>query len=250
MTNLYFEQNGNTIAVHAKTDVSVNAWSGVVRVADTNVVASILTKDSDGIFWKTIPSIEGGKGIQFAGGLPNGFTGDIVLFRFVLRAPASSLSFSSDTALYLGDGAGTEVVVAGAPFIPSAGVVYAPSSELRDTVPPESFTPELYRDGAMFGGNPVVLFSARDLDSGIQKYEAREITARGLGDWRIAESPYVINPDVTTIEIRAYDNAGNIRTESLPTLSTVSNIEMYAIAIGAVIMLLLVYTISKWRKNS
>ncbi|MEK7089787.1 MAG: hypothetical protein AAB920_03145, partial [Patescibacteria group bacterium] len=90
---------------------------------------------------------------------------------------------------------------------------------------------------------------ARDLDSGIQKYEVRETTARGMGDWRNAESPYVINSDVTTLEIRAYDSAWNARTESISTLITVLNIQLYAVAIGAVIILALVYTVYKWRRN-
>lgn len=250
MTNFYFEQNGNTISIHAKTDVAVNAWSGAVKMSDTNAIGSILTKDSDGIIWKTIPNVEAGKGIVFSGGMPSGFTGDFVLFRFTLRTPTSMLSFSNDVALYLSDGNGTEILASGAPFVPNASAIYSSSFGLRDTTPPESFTPELYKDANAFNGDPVVLFSTRDNDSGIQKYEVRETTATGLGDWRIAESPYAVNRDVTMLEIRAYDNAGNIRTESIATLSTVSNIGIYIALFVAVLTFVLMYTIYKWRKNS
>lgn len=250
MTNFYFEQSGNSIAVHAKTDVAVNAWAGTVEVPNTNSIASIRTNDSDGIFWKTIPTVETGRGILFAGGTPQGFTGDMVLFRFTLRAPVASLSFSNNSALYLGDGNGTEVLALNARFIPSTSVTYATTSAYQDTIPPTAFVPELYSDKNVFGNTPVVIFSAHDADSGIQKYEVRETTAGGFGDWRNAESPYAINADVTMLEIRAYDNAGNVRTESISTTPQASNVYAYLTLFGAVILLVFVYTIYKWRRNS
>lgn len=250
MNTFYFEQSENTIAVHLKADTSVNAWSGVVEVADTHAIVNIVTKDNAGEIWRTSPSIEAGRGIVFSGGIPNGFVGDTVLFRFSLQNVVPTLSFSTDTALYLSDGKGTEVSVIVSPFVPNANVAYSSARIIKDITPPEPFTPELYRDATAFGSMPVAIFSAHDNDSGIQKYEVREITAYGDGVWQSGESPYVINPDVVALEIRAYDNMGNVRTEELLVSPKTSNVSMYITLIGAFALLFVVYTIKRWRKNS
>ncbi len=253
MNILYFAQIGNIISAHLKAETSVNAWSGVVEVKDTHAIGHIVINDNTGEIWKTIPSVLAGRGIVFAGGVPNGFAGDMVLFRFSLQGAIPSLSFSSDTALYLNDGKGTQISVVTPPFTTNANVAYSSGSITKDVTPPEPFTPELYRDASAFGNNPVVIFSTHDADSGMQKYEVREITAGGIGAWENAESPYVINSDVIKLEIRAYDNAGNVRTEEFlaPQPPAPNKNTQIALIIAAFVMLLMVYTIYKrWRKNT
>ncbi|MFA6365152.1 MAG: hypothetical protein WCW78_02000 [Candidatus Paceibacterota bacterium] len=251
MTSFYFEQQENSIVVHAKTDVAINAWSGVVEITNTDAIATISTNDDNGMIWKTTPTVEAGRGIVFAGGIPNGFIGDNILFRFTLSAPIPTLSFSTDSTLYLNNGKGTEVFALKEPFVMNANVRYTPSHAVSDMVPPESFTPELYRDASLFDGSPVVIFSTRDMNSGVQRYEVREVTEHGLSVWRSAQSPYRVNPDVIKLEIRAYDNAGNIRTEVVAVNVSPSYVQIYALLISAVIIvLLMVYTsIHTWKKR-
>lgn len=99
--------------------------------------------------------------------------------------------------------------------------------ELReDTTPPESFAIDLHRDQATVGGRYFVVFQTTDKQSGVAKYELIERDAdrpefvrgtRTKALWRPVESPYVLEDQTlrSTIIIRAIDNAGQIREESL-----------------------------------
>lgn len=248
MMNAYFSEESNIISVHLVSDASVNAWHGTVILPETSAIARLMTDDARGFMWQTIPHIVEGRGIEFAGGLPEGFTGDVVVFRFALNAAPSSLSFSPDTTAYLNDGRGTEIPAQGSVFVPHV-VLGAPRFP-QDTTPPEPFTPELSRNSLFFDGRTVVLFGTRDLGSGVHGYAVREVTTHGMSAWHPAQSPYLIANDVTALEIRAYDNAGNVREEMLTVASSRIPTLSYLALFGAILLCVLVYnTFRQWRRS-
>lgn len=209
MITFYFEQQENIVSVKIAADVSVNAWEGSVTIPKTLNVGNIITAGSIVEIWQTTPRAEG-KNIVFTGGTTNGFSGDGVLFKFIVGRGNGTFTFSKDTVAYLNDGQGTQGSITTQPltyYLAQKAVV-----EPRiDREPPQPFEPVLYREKEFFDGSRVLVFSARDFESGISHYEIRETTKQGIGNWRPAESPYVVYEDVTRIEVKAVDAFNNER---------------------------------------
>jgi hypothetical protein len=242
MTELYFTSENGFVAVHMKTAESVNAWQGKVLLPGVNG-ALVTTEGGVSALWQTSPHYENGA-IIFSGGAPGGLEGDNVLFRFA-PSEAAKAAYSADTRVYLNDGQGTEVK-------PKTGVFSAAAASktalAADTTPPESFALTLYRSKDLFNGAPVVIFGAEDRGSGVEGYEAKEYTTHGEGSWHAAQSPYLVNPDVRRIEIKAIDYAGNVRAESIRIVPAwwkatgALFVAIFAIAIG--------YTIYvRWKRH-
>ena len=209
MITFYFEQQENIVSVKITTDVPINAWEGSVTIPETLNIGNIITAGSIVEIWQTIPRAEG-KNIVFTGGNPNGFSGDGVLFKFIVGRGNGTFTFSKDTVAYLNDGQGTQGSITTQPlmYYLGQGVIVEPRI---DREPPQPFEPVLYRESAFFDGSRVLIFSARDFESGISRYEIRETTKQGVGNWHLAESPYVVYEDVTRIEVKAVDAFNNER---------------------------------------
>ena len=241
-----FIQEGADVIVQVKSDVLTNAWQGSVILPKSaqNVRVNIGASFAD--IWQQTP-VQNGSQIHFTAGKINGFIGEEELFRFSL-APGNAypLQFSKDTSAYLNDGLGTKAQVS----IPASPFVVNVSAEMisptTDTVPPESFIPQLYLQEGFFDERPVVLFSTKDLQSGVSHYEVRELTDSGTIDWHTAESPYLISSDVKSIEIKAVDYYGNERIEMLNVRAN----PFFTLSVIAVVILgiAILYTISRWRK--
>ncbi len=210
MTTFSLENENGVIAVKITANEPVNAWQGKINFQGL-VPISVDSADSVASLWQTPPRIEDGA-IIFAGGKMGGFEGSGVLFRFSARG-SGSIAFDPQTAAYLNDGKGTPAQAS------LTSLTFEGSGQAQgvDTIPPDPFTPALYVSKDLFQGQPVVIFSATDGQSGIAGYEIREITTHGEGAWHIAQSPYLVNPDVRRIDIRAIDNADNMRVESIRT---------------------------------
>ncbi|MBU1877154.1 MAG: cohesin domain-containing protein [Patescibacteria group bacterium] len=76
-----------------------------------------------------------------------------------------------------------------------------------DVTPPEEFTLEIGQELTIFEGKYFLSFATIDKISGIDHYEVRD----GKGDWKIAESPYLLKDQSlkSKILVRAVDKAGN-----------------------------------------
>jgi hypothetical protein len=177
----------------------------------------------------------------------NGFTGDGVLFDFSLQSGTYALRFLSETSAYLNDGLGTKVVSQ----FPQPRFIAEVTQDMFagiavDGTPPEPFTLTRYQQNGFFDDKPVVIFEARDLQSGVSHYEVREITDSGVVDWHSAQSPYVVHEDVRRIEVKAVDYFGNERVEAL-NMREFSPTGLFTIA--AILSVLVVYTIRRWRKS-
>ena len=246
MTKFYFEQNNQIVSVKLQSDDLVNAWSGSVILPKSIQVSNIITADTITEIWQKVPQLEEGQ-IVFTGGRPNGFKGDGILFQFVVDRGSYFLDFSPDTATYLNDGLGTrsESILESFNYQLASDI---PIKVRIDKEPP--FSPVVYKDEDFFDGQPVIIFSTRDFESGISHYEIRETTKNGVSNWQNAESPYLINPDVKRIEIKAVDAFDNERIAILNIKPEFLALKLVILGIIFLGLIFLGYNlIKRWKKR-
>ncbi|MES3005314.1 MAG: hypothetical protein V4690_04420 [Patescibacteria group bacterium] len=238
LVTLYIDTKGNSInTIGGKVNIPALATTGDIRYG-----SSIISLWVDKPTWNS-----GTRSIAFTGGIPGGFNGGIgTIMSFVVR-PSSEGTMSislQDVSVLLNDGSGSELkvstptlvlTVGKAPVVPKTEptkpvvVPTKPTStetpiEVEpmlpaDTVAPESFVPMVTRHESVEENKYFVSFFAVDKDSGISKYEVKEVMS-GLGilgskfqtEWQEATSPYILKYQKwgSRVEIKAYDNAGNV----------------------------------------
>jgi hypothetical protein len=239
-------------------DTEVNALEGVIAVSSGLEIRSVRTNASVVPLWAEGPSLSGNT-VSFAGVIPGGYLGSLgsgwvgyrpdVALTLLITARASgaaAVSFKSARVL-ANDGNGTELPLKALGLdlsvLPSNGRRSAPTIVV-DTEKPEPFS-VLITDGAAFGAkNPVMVFSAVDKDSGIERYEIahfrnllKEEDTDGLS-WSEAESPYVLkDSEVGTYHyVRAIDEYGNTRVAvAAPVESARTQAFWWIMLIGALL---------------
>ena len=79
----------------------------------------------------------------------------------------------------------------------------------EDKIPPEPFGILVLKDPQVFEGKYFITFNTQDKQTGIDHYEVKE----GNKDWKIAESPYLLEDQKlqSIIKVKAIDKAGNER---------------------------------------
>ena len=225
----------------------INIVDGVIYVAPPLVPVDISRGNSIFPLWVEEPSIDTGTGlITFAGGIPNGYCGRTpgdsrltnVLFDIVVQVNSdiatgengradASIIFGPATRAYLNDGTGSPAPLR---LLGSSVLVLSePQSAVTDewgeriaadTLPPNKFSIELVRDPRVFGGKYFITFNTTDKQTGIDRYEVKEVPLGrfnffGLGrmnvPWRPAVSPYLLQDQSlnSTILVKAIDKAGN-----------------------------------------
>lgn len=288
---------GESAAFDLKIDLTagcINAVEGYLHFPATAVaVSSFQTGESILPIWVSRPSDadlakanDTGE-LYFAGGIPGGYCGKIpgdpgpsnMIARIVITVPSFSLS-DSDTAtatvtlsdrsrVLLHDGRGTKDALLtrdAAVHIakrPTGGGQDWRSDINTDTIPPEPFVVELYRDPDRFENRYYIIFDTTDKQTGIDHYEVLEIrsgetpgqepethwTDRLLGrsrtasDWRVGAMPYPLEDQSlqSVIKVRAIDKAGNERlVEYIPprdenTAAQGSQIDWPVVAVYVVI---------------
>lgn len=198
---------------------TINSIDGTLQVAGfSNLVTSIHTGGSDFTLWPEKPSLKGDI-ISFVGGVPGGINQDnAVLFtiRVSSALPESSyISYGKITAYENStQGYPTPIEINENP-VELRNIINTTStvSTEKDTIPPQSFPILLGTDPALFEGKYFISFSTSDTGSGVNHYEIQE----GVGPFIRSSSPYVLQDQAhkSTITVRAIDNAGNIRVETL-----------------------------------
>lgn len=200
---------------------SVNAAS--LAVIFSEGVSYLYSNDGASVIplWIENPA-ENTKGeVSFSGIIPGGFNGYIDPFNVTQRAPGTLLRlfFTAQEAgeitlsgknieVYKNDGFGTPVAVEFAPLslvvVPSTGTV---SARISDTEAPLPFTPVIVSEELLFGGEYAVVFTTKDLGSGVAYYEVRENGKQ----WKRAESPHKLEKqkNLTSVEVAAFDHSGN-----------------------------------------
>lgn len=236
LVTLYIDTKGN----------SVNTIGGKVSVPSSVSVGDIRYGSSIISLWVDKPAWNSNtRSIGFTGGIPGGFNSGIgTIMSFVVRPNVEGTVDISmeDISVLLNDGSGSELKVSTptlslkvetAPVVPKKETT-APSTENitptvttptevepvlpTDNIAPETFVPMVTRHESIEDNKYFVSFFAVDKDSGVSRYEVREVMS-GLGifgnkfqtGWSEATSPYVLKYQKwgSTVEIKAYDNKGN-----------------------------------------
>ena len=198
---------------------TINSIDGTLQVAGfSNLVTSIHTGGSDFTLWPEKPSLKGDI-ISFVGGVPGGIDQDNALL-FTIRVqsalPESSyISYGKITAYEnSSQGYPTAIEINENPIeLKNSIHTSSTASTGKDTTPPQSFSVLLGSDPSLFEGKYFISFSTSDTGSGVNHYEIQE----GSGPFIRSSSPYVLQDQThkKMITVKAIDNAGNIRVETL-----------------------------------
>ncbi len=221
---------GFSIAVLLDSDKPINTISVSLIFPKAVEPTNVRTSESVVSFWIDKPLWnETNRKLTFSGLVPGGLEGlnlPLVTVDCAIIDPKTTATVSFDqlnTHAYLSDGKGTETTPSFQNLVfPIAVGEESLSPNVSSSTPPEVFVPKVGRDPSIFEGKWFVAFSAQDKGTGIASYEVRE---RNPGlfwsifptAWHVAESPYLLSDQSlgSEIDVKAIDNAGNIRVESV-----------------------------------
>jgi len=234
---------------------------------DDFLIKNISNGNSIISFWIEGPKFSNEKGeINFSGIVPGGYFGrggDLIKIDLVAKKRGTAIIDIKSAKVLLNDGKGTETKVSVSNL--KFDVVEAQllereiSPKIKDTEPPESFTPQIVQDPNIFKGEYSLVFATQDKRSGIDHYEVQEKRVFkifklefGKTKWIVAESPYLlIDQNLKSyIYVKAVDKAGNERMAVLPPqkLAWYENYSLWVIII-LLIIFLLIFRRRLWRKK-
>lgn len=210
-------------------------------------------------FWPRVPTFDNKTGdVLFSGGLPSpGFqaSGGLV-GKITFRADKvgqTSLNFSNTSRVLLNDGLGTETSLDKRNIsltILNAPEGYQPKGAdvIRDTTPPDAFTPIISHNKYIYDGKYFVAFKTKDYESGISHYEVREKVGDIWGDWKTARSPQVLQNQrgEVTVFVKAIDRAGNEQVGVLKV--NIPKKKLYLLYILIIAVLLTIFIVILRRK--
>lgn len=216
-------------------------------------------------FWLEKPKNEASGSIVFSGITPGGFQGEKgLIFSAIfeaIKSGAAALEIAEARVL-LNDGQGTAAILSLSPLaITIAETTLSPKPveiKVNDTVPPESFQPEIAQDRNVFDNKSFLVFATQDKGAGIARYEAREIRQKFLPflyAWHEAVSPYLLTDQElkSYIFIKAVDLAGNEKIEIIfpkYPLLWYENYLFYVILILSLIVFLVLWKILRRRRRA
>lgn len=211
--------------------------AGSISVSDLRFGNSIIS------LWVEKPIANNASGIiPFTGGVPGGFSGSSGnIFTFVVKPKTEgNLNIGlKDVKVLLNDGTGSElqrlklIPLSLNITKPKTNTTQAPTpviekiNKSKDLVSPEPFVPMVSHHPSIAENDYFVSFFAVDKDSGVVKYEVREVyKIFGIAnDWVEAVSPHVLKVQGwgTKVEVRATDGSGNsvISNADKPFSSTI-----------------------------
>jgi hypothetical protein len=229
--SLFFESAGQSFAqgdeflVNVYLDTqgeSVNATEGKIMFpANLLELKEIRAGNSAINFWVEEPKLEQPGTVGFSGVIPGGYQqAKGFLFSAVLKtkSPGSGVVQTSGAKVLLNDGQGTQASLTTHPFqfsiSKSGGAIHPLVQPIKDTEPPENFTPEITSDSSLFAGQWFLVFATQDKGSGIDHYEVCE---QSKTNCVIAKSPYPLKDQKLSsfIYVKVFDKAGNERIVSL-----------------------------------
>jgi hypothetical protein len=231
-----------TIEVMPQND-SINAVEGTIiipaglKISSINDAASIIS------LWVDRPHLDGTH-IIFSGVIPGGYQSERgELFSIVAEATHDISSTIDLTEVHVlqNDGNGTPAIVTVASGkITTGSSTTETAYSLNDTIPPEPFTPLVSQDPNLYDGKYFVVFTTQDKQSGINHYEVKEDKT-----WVTTTSPYLLTDQTRahTLYIKAVDNAGNERLETVSGLYTAETFLTYLVwgILGLLLIIGLVY---------
>lgn len=240
-TNIPSVHVGDTFTVGVSLDTqkeNINALDGALTFSSNLKLSGIRLAGSLVPLWIVSPVEKVLGTVNFAGILPGGYKSPVLqktssqaqdnVFTLVFTALSSGVArvaFTPRTAAYLNDGKGTYTQLATPMLTFPIGTAISVKQKpdvLRDTAPPEPFTPVI-TSGTPFGytGN-VLIFVAQDKKSDILRYEIARSYVRNPNfadlTWQEAKSPYklLISDSDKYMFVRAIDKAHNMRVITVP----------------------------------
>lgn len=229
---------GVRILVHAPDpvnayDVELSYDESLVAIEEVNTANSIISV-------LPRPIRAAGGGIVIKGGSTTPFQGEAgELARIKLRPVGEGVALFSvvKAVAYAADGAGTLVALTTEPFglrvTPGSFIAYEQAlpelAASRDQSPPEITTAVIEENPLQFGER-LLVFAAKDQETGVARYEARDRAWITWSPWREALNPYPVGDDAWAIQLKAVDNGGNA------SLATVYQFEN---ALGKILVVLL-----------
>ncbi len=195
-------------------NIAVRYDPAVAEIEKVVMVNSIVT-----ILPRPVRAARGQIEIKGGGTIP--FIGNRgVLATMQLRPISAGVSsFVVEQALvYRADGTGTALAAERAALqlsvTPATFLAYESQSTEPDHAPPV-FTQTEVRDNPLRYGERLVVFDAHDNESGIEHFEERERAWLSWSPWRLASNPFVVDPGVWHVQLRAVDLAGNAALASV-----------------------------------
>ncbi len=247
-TKLFFDYTAvphaknEDILVHVLLDTnnqSINAVEGNIVVDDVFTIKDIKDGDSNINLWLNRPTDDMNT-VSFSGIVTGGINSPKTkIFSMVLNAKQEGSGFvqAGDIKVLQNDGKGSalETSIESAQIEISKAVGETKIAEV-DTEKPESFTPIIDRNDAMFDGNHFIVFSTQDKKSGIKEYKIKE----GIfGSYTTVQSPYELKDQTLTsfISVKAIDKMGN---ERVMTMSPQQFSPVYVAGIGIITLTIVV----------
>ncbi|MFM2357924.1 MAG: hypothetical protein RJA61_661 [Candidatus Parcubacteria bacterium] len=233
------------VSVFVDTEEVANALQGELVIPEFMALEKISEGNSVLHFWIEKPRLEGNS-VFFGGITPGGFSGERKLVFSIIakqvRQGTGDISFRNVTLLGNNE-TGTRLVVKTTQTrIGGNEVSQVESVPFVDSIPPETFTPEIGRDESLFDGQWFIAFSTTDKDSGVKEYQVRESRFSWFTfgkKWIPAESPYVLQDQTlkSVIFVKALDRNLNEQISiSYPDRVWYQNIS-YWLIIGGVLFL-------------
>lgn len=257
----YFVAPQNTVGVGKEVVVevyvdteneSVNAVEGNILFPNNQIeVVDIRSGNSLINFWVEHPSVVDKGRVAFSGIVSGGVTGKVYLFSVVvkaLREGDTSFDFSNIQILK-NDGVGSTIKVKSVPLkVLVVSGADGGVGDIEDTIPPESFAPEVVQSNEMFDGKYFLVFATQDKGSGIDYYEVKE---GFFGSYKKAESPYVLNNQKldTKVYVKAVDKKGNEKIAVINPQNPVPWYRDYMILGILLVVCLLGFFIKKIRRK-
>ncbi len=269
---VYLEASRGSIAVGdtAVIAVKINSDAAVINTVEGDVAlkSSIgnltvqefsLANSSFGL-WPRTPSLStDGHTISYVGGVPGGFSIEgATLFKIIVQATKEGVITISpqNTSVFANDGKGTKLpvqlknisitVTAKKATVPVtndwAGTVSG------DTTPPGAFIVVLGQDASLFSGKKFAYFSAVDNQSGIDHYEVSENSGAAVR----SGSTYVLQDQSgnVTLNVVAFDKAGNKTSASYPPVSAERGISWATIVVAIIVIVAARIIYKKWKRGS
>ncbi len=195
----------------------LNALEGEISFEDGVQVVGVSTGGSIFNLWPNYPKISG-QTVFFTGGTASSIFGKrLKIFSIKTKGLADApiqVNITKAVA-YLSDGKGTPLALEDRIIKISADQFHSVGTGggllTDDKTPPSPFEIALGRDPSLFEGKYFLSFYASDSESGIDHYEVREGNFPPLR----TGNTYTLRDQTLsdTIEVKAYDAAGNVRTE-------------------------------------
>jgi hypothetical protein len=259
---IFFEGKDRQIAVNQLFEVEVflNTETENINAIEGKFVfpAEFLelreVRDGNSIinFWIERPKISLEGEITFSGITPGGYSGNkglIFSLIFQSKREGEGILTIRDSRVFLNDGLGTRInlPVSKLSFSIKKEIPPEPLPEIpKDTMPPESFLPQVAQAPEIFGGKYFLVFATQDKGSGIAEYFVFETSIKRTkiyeNEWKLTQSPYLLKDQKlrSYVYVRAKDRAGNERVAMVPPknpLAWYENCYFWFIIIGVIIYL-------------